>query len=216
MKLILLGAPGAGKGTQAEKICEKFSIPQISTGNIIRAAMKQETEAGKKAQTFVNAGQLVPDAVVIEMVNERLKQDDCKNGFILDGFPRTVAQAEALEEMGVQIDAVVDIQVPDAVITDRLSGRKACLACGATYHMEFQPPKVDGICDRCGADLVVRKDDQPETIQERLKVYHDQTQPLVDFYQTRGVLKEVDGTKPVEEVTESTLAVITSLSALEA
>lgn len=216
MKLILLGAPGAGKGTQAEKICEKFSIPQISTGNIIRAAMKQETEAGKKAQTFVNAGQLVPDAVVIEMVNERLKQDDCKNGFILDGFPRTVAQAEALEEMGVQIDAVVDIQVPDAVITDRLSGRKACLACGATYHMEFQPPKVDGICDRCGADLVVRKDDQPETIQERLKVYHDQTQPLVDFYRTRGVLKEVDGTKPVEEVTESTLAVITSLSALEA
>lgn len=216
MKLILLGAPGAGKGTQAEKICEKFSIPQISTGNIIRAAMKQETEAGKKAQTFVNAGQLVPDAVVIEMVNERLKQDDCKNGFILDGFPRTVAQAEALEEMGVQIDAVVDIQVPDAVITDRLSGRKACLACGATYHMEFQPPKVDGICDRCGADLVVRKDDQPETIQERLKVYHDQTQPLVDFYRARGVLKEVDGTKPVEEVTESTLAVVTSLSALEA
>lgn len=216
MKLILLGAPGAGKGTQAEKICEKFSIPQISTGNIIRAAMKQETEAGKKAQTFVNAGQLVPDAVVIEMVNERLKQDDCKNGFILDGFPRTVAQAEALEEMGVQIDAVVDIQVPDAVITDRLSGRKACLACGATYHMEFQPPKVEGKCDKCGADLVVRKDDQPETIQERLKVYHDQTQPLVDFYRARGVLKEVDGTKPVEEVTESTLAVITSLSALEA
>lgn len=216
MKLILLGAPGAGKGTQAEKICEKFSIPQISTGNIIRAAMKQETEAGKKAQTFVNAGQLVPDAVVIEMVNERLKQDDCKNGFILDGFPRTVAQAEALEEMGVQIDAVVDIQVPDAVITDRLSGRRACLACGATYHLEFNPSKLEGKCDKCGADLVVRKDDQPETIQERLKVYHDQTQPLVDFYLARGVLKEVDGTKPVEEVTESTLAVVTSLSALEA
>lgn len=216
MKLILLGAPGAGKGTQAEKICEKFSIPQISTGNIIRAAMKQETEAGKKAQTFVNAGQLVPDAVVIEMVNERLKQDDCKNGFILDGFPRTVAQAEALEEMGVQIDAVVDIQVPDEVITDRLSGRRACLACGATYHLEFNPSKLEGKCDKCGADLVVRKDDQPETIQERLKVYHDQTQPLVDFYRTRGVLKEVDGTKPVEEVTESTLAVVTSLSALEA
>lgn len=216
MKLILLGAPGAGKGTQAEKICEKFSIPQISTGNIIRAAMKQETEAGKKAQTFVNAGQLVPDAVVIEMVNERLKQDDCKNGFILDGFPRTVAQAEALEEMGVQIDAVVDIQVPDEVITDRLSGRRACLACGATYHLEFNPSKLEGKCDKCGADLVVRKDDQPETIQERLKVYHDQTQPLVDFYRARGVLKEVDGTKPVEEVTESTLAVITSLSALEA
>lgn len=216
MKLILLGAPGAGKGTQAEKICEKFSIPQISTGNIIRAAMKQETEAGKKAQTFVNAGQLVPDVVVIEMVNERLKQDDCKNGFILDGFPRTVAQAEALEEMGVQIDAVVDIQVPDEVITDRLSGRRACLACGATYHLEFNPSKLEGKCDKCGADLVVRKDDQPETIQERLKVYHDQTQPLVDFYRTRGVLKEVDGTKPVEEVTESTLAVITSLSALEA
>lgn len=216
MKLILLGAPGAGKGTQAEKICEKFSIPQISTGNIIRAAMKQETEAGKKAQTFVNAGQLVPDAVVIEMVNERLKQDDCKNGFILDGFPRTVAQAEALEEMGVPIDAVVDIQVPDEVITDRLSGRRACLACGATYHLEFNPSKLEGKCDKCGADLVVRKDDQPETIQERLKVYHDQTQPLVDFYRTRGVLKEVDGTKPVEEVTESTLAVVTSLSALEA
>lgn len=216
MKLILLGAPGAGKGTQAEKICEKFSIPQISTGNIIRAAMKQETEAGKKAQTFVNAGQLVPDAVVIEMVNERLKQDDCKNGFILDGFPRTVAQAEALEEMGVQIDAVVDIQVPDEVITDRLSGRRACLACGATYHLEFNPSKLEGKCDKCGADLVVRKDDQPETIQERLKVYHDQTQPLVDFYRARGVLKEVDGTKPVEEVTEYTLAVVTSLSALEA
>lgn len=216
MNIILLGAPGAGKGTQAEKICENYSIPQISTGNIIRAAMKNETEAGKKAQAFVNAGQLVPDAVVIEMVNERLKHDDCKNGFILDGFPRTVVQAQALEEMGVHIDVVVDIDVPDEAITKRLSARRACINCGATYHLEFNPSKKEGICDKCASELTVRKDDQPETIMERLQVYHDQTQPLEDFYEKRGILKVVDGTKPVDEVTKLTFDAITPHTVLEA
>lgn len=216
MNIILLGAPGAGKGTQAEKICEYFGIPQISTGNIIRAAMKNGTEAGKKAQAFVDAGQLVPDAVVIEMVDERLKQDDCKAGFILDGFPRTVPQAKALEEMGIRIDSVIDFEVPDQVILQRLSGRRACLACGATYHVANNPPKVEGRCDKCGSELVIRKDDHPDTIQQRLAVYHQQTKPLEGYYAQKGVLLEVDGHKPVEEVTRLILSALKSLSTVEA
>lgn len=216
MNIILLGAPGAGKGTQAEKICEYCKIPQISTGNIIRAAMKEKTEAGKKAQAFVDAGQLVPDAVVIEMVKERLQQSDCKNGFILDGFPRTLPQAEALEQMNVRIDSVIDIEIPDQMIIMRLSGRRACLTCGATYHQEFQPPKEDEICDKCGNELVIRKDDQPETIKERLRVYHRQTEPLKEFYEKRSLLHVVDGNKTVEEVTRATLEALNALSTLEA
>lgn len=216
MNIILLGAPGAGKGTQAEKICESFHIPQISTGNIIRAAMKNGTEAGKKAKAFVDAGQLVPDEVVIEMVDERIKQDDCKNGFILDGFPRTVPQAEALEQMGVQIDAVIDIEVPDEVIMQRLGGRRCCLHCGATYHISWNPPKVEGVCDKCGEELSIRKDDKPETIAERLRIYHSQTKPLEDYYKGRHKLHEVEGNRPVEAVTADVLSALRSLSPLEA
>ena len=216
MNIILLGAPGAGKGTQAEKICEYFHIPQISTGNIIRAAIKNGTEAGKKAQEFVNAGQLVPDTVVIEMVNERLKQDDCKNGFILDGFPRTVPQAQALKEMGVEIDHVIDIEVPDETIMQRMTGRRVCADCGATYHLVFNPPKDEHICDKCGHELIIRKDDHPDTVKDRLKVYHEQTEPLKGFYQELGVLYEIEGTKSVEEVTKATLSALGAESALEA
>ena len=215
MNIILLGAPGAGKGTQAEKICEYCHIPQISTGNIIRAAMRDGTEAGKKAQEFVNAGKLVPDAVVIEMVNERLKQDDCKNGFILDGFPRTVPQAQALKEMGVEIDHVIDIEVPDETIMQRLTGRRVCSECGATYHMVYNPPKVEGVCDKCGHELIIRKDDHPDTVKDRLQVYHEQTEPLKDFYKELNVLYMIEGDKPVEEVTKDTLNALGVKSALE-
>ena len=215
MNIILLGAPGAGKGTQAEKICEYCHIPQISTGNIIRAAMKNGTEARKKAQEFVHAGQLVPDAVVIEMVNERLKQDDCKNGFILDGFPRTVPQAQALKEMGVEIDHVIDIEVPDETIMQRLTGRRVCSECGATYHMVYNPPKVEGVCDKCGHELIIRKDDHPDTVKDRLQVYHEQTEPLKGFYEKLGLLYMIEGTKPVEQVTKDTLNALGVKSALE-
>lgn len=215
MNIILLGAPGAGKGTQAEKICEYCHIPQISTGNIIRAAMRDGTEAGKKAQEFVNAGKLVPDAVVIEMVNERLKQDDCKNGFILDGFPRTVPQAQALKEMGVEIDHVIDIEVPDETIMQRLTGRRVCSECGATYHMVYNPPKVEGVCDKCGHELIIRKDDHPDTVKDRLQVYHEQTEPLKGFYEKLGLLYMIEGTKPVEQVTKDTLNALGVKSALE-
>ena len=212
MNIILLGAPGAGKGTQAEKICEYCHIPQISTGNIIRAAMRDGTEAGKKAQEFVNAGKLVPDAVVIEMVNERLKQDDCKNGYVLDGFPRTIPQAEvldkALTELGDAIDFAIDVNVPDENIVKRMSGRRACLSCGATYHIEHIPPKKEGICDKCGQELVLRDDDKPETVLNRLKVYHDQTQPLIEFYTRKNVLKTVDGTKDMKEVFADIVAIL--------
>lgn len=216
MNIILLGAPGAGKGTQAELICEYCKIPQVSTGNIIRAAMKAGTEAGKKAHQFADAGKLVPDEVVIEMVDERLKQEDCKNGFILDGFPRTVPQAEALEQMGVKIDNVIDIEIPDEAILQRLSGRRTCLACGASYHVSWNPPREEGVCDKCGSELVVRKDDCPETIQERLRVYHSQTEPLKDFYERRKVMHRVEGDRPVEEVTKQTLEALKALSTLEA
>ena len=215
MNIILLGAPGAGKGTQAEKICEYCHIPQISTGSIIRAAMKNGTEAGKKAQEFVNAGKLVPDEVVIDMVNERLKEDDCKNGFILDGFPRTVPQAQALRDMGVEIDHVIDIEVPDEIIMQRMTGRRVCGDCGATYHLVFNPSKVENVCDKCGHELIIRNADHPDTVKDRLHVYHEQTEPLKGFYEKLGVLYEIEGTKPVEEVTKDTLKALGAQSALE-
>ena len=202
MKIILLGAPGAGKGTQAERICEHYNIPQISTGNIIREAMKNGTPAGKKAQEFVNSGALVPDEVVIEMVNDRLKQEDCKNGYILDGFPRTVPQAEALEQMGVQIDKVLDIEVADEVIMGRMTGRRVCSKCGATYHTEFNPSKDGKTCDKCGVELTIRKDDEPETVKARLHIYHEQTEPLKDYYQNKGNLVMVEGVGAVDEITK--------------
>ena len=208
MNLILLGAPGAGKGTQAEILCERLNIPTISTGNMIREAMKSGTEMGLKAKAYAEAGKLVPDEVVIGIVDERLRQDDCKNGFILDGFPRTIPQAEALDRMGITIDRVVDINVPDEVITRRVSGRRACLDCGSTYHIDTKKPNVEGICDRCGSTLVQRKDDLPETVQERLHVYHAQTEPLRDYYAAAGKLLVVDGQQGIQEIAEQTLELL--------
>lgn len=204
MNLILLGAPGAGKGTQAEKICEKLSIPAISTGNMLREAMANGTEMGLKAKSFIDAGKLVPDEVVIGIIDERLKQDDCKNGFILDGFPRTIPQAEALDEMGVRIDKVIDIEVADEKIASRLSGRRVCLKCGATYHTEFKKPNTEGICDACGDTLVQRKDDMPETVLDRLKTYHEQTEPLKGYYEKKGILRVVEGQEEVADTTALT------------
>ena len=208
MNLILLGAPGAGKGTQAEILCDRLNIPTISTGNMIREALKSGTEMGLKAKAFIEAGQLVPDEVVIGIVDERLRQDDCQNGFILDGFPRTIPQAEALDRMGITIDRVVDINVPDEVITRRVSGRRACLDCGSTYHIETKKPQVEGVCDRCGSTLVQRKDDLPETVQERLHVYHAQTEPLRDYYAAAGKLLVVDGQQGIQEIAEQTLELL--------
>ena len=204
MNLILLGAPGAGKGTQAEKICEKLSIPAISTGNMLREAMANGTEMGLKAKSFIDAGKLVPDEVVIGIINERLKADDCKNGFILDGFPRTIPQAEALDNMGVRIDRVIDIEVPDDKIASRLSGRRVCLKCGATYHTAYKKPKQEGTCDVCGEKLVQRKDDMPETVLDRLKTYHEQTEPLKGFYEKKGILRVVEGQEEVADTTALT------------
>ena len=204
MNLILLGAPGAGKGTQAEKICEKLSIPTISTGNIIRAALKNGTEMGKKAQKFIDAGQLVPDDVVIGIIKERLFEDDCKDGFILDGFPRTIPQAEALDEMGIEIDCVLSIEVPDEKIVARMSGRRVCPTCGATYHTEYKKPEKDGICNGCGAELIIRKDDEPATVLDRLHVYHEQTEPLKDYYAKTGKLRTVIGQEEVADTTKLT------------
>lgn len=201
MKLILLGAPGAGKGTQAEVICDKLSIPAISTGNILREAMKNGTEMGKKAKSYIDSGALVPDDVIINIIKERLAADDCKNGFILDGVPRTVAQAEALEEMGVEIDKVVDIEVSDDTIVKRLSGRRVCSACGASYHTLYKPSAVPDRCDRCNGPLIIRKDDEPATILERLRTYHELTEPLVDFYKERGKLVVVEGQEEVADTT---------------
>ena len=208
MKLILLGAPGAGKGTQAEILCERLNIPTISTGNMIREAMKSGTEMGLKAKEYAENGKLVPDEVVIGIVDERLRMEDCQNGFILDGFPRTIPQAEALDRMGIIIDRVVDINVPDEVITRRVSGRRACLDCGSTYHIETKKPQVEGICDRCGSTLVQRKDDLPETVLERLHVYHAQTEPLRDYYAAAGKLLVVDGQQGIQEIAEQTLALL--------
>ena len=208
MNLILLGAPGAGKGTQAEILCDRLSIPTISTGNMIREALKSGTEMGLKAKAFIEAGQLVPDEVVIGIVRDRLQEDDCRNGFILDGFPRTIPQAEALDRMGITIDRVVDINVPDEVITQRVSGRRVCPGCGNSYHIETKKPQTDGVCDRCGTTLVQRKDDEPQTVQERLHVYHEQTEPLRDYYAAAGKLLVVDGQQGIQEIAEQTLALL--------
>lgn len=200
MKLILLGAPGAGKGTQAEIISKKLSIPTISTGNILRAAVKNGTPTGLKAKEYMDAGQLVPDEVIIGVINERLQAEDCKAGYILDGVPRTIAQAEAMENAGINFDAVVSIEVADADIEKRMTGRRTCLKCGATYHIVANPPKTEGICDNCGGELTQRKDDKPETVKSRLVTYHEQTEPLKDFYAVRNLLKVVDTQGSIEEI----------------
>ncbi len=201
MKLILLGAPGAGKGTQAEFLCKKLNIPTISTGNILREAIKNKTELGLMAKSFIDAGNLVPDEVVVRIVSERLLSDECKNGFILDGMPRTVAQAEALDEMGVKIDTVISIEVDDSEIEKRMSGRRVCESCGASYHTVHKKPNKDGVCDSCGGNLVLRADDAPETVRDRLLVYHKQTEPLVAFYQSKGILKSVKGCDSIADTT---------------
>lgn len=204
MRLIMLGAPGAGKGTQAAKLAEAYQIPHISTGDIFRANIKGGTELGKKAKSYMDQGKLVPDELVCDLVADRIKQDDCTKGFILDGFPRTVPQAEALDktlnEMNLVLDAAVDVDVPDDHIVRRMGGRRACLKCGATYHIVYNKPSKEGVCDTCGSDLVQRDDDKPETVQTRLQVYHDQTQPLIDYYSKAGVLKSVDGTQDMDVV----------------
>lgn len=204
MKIIMLGAPGAGKGTQAKKIAVKYGIPHISTGDIFRANIKGGTELGMKAKTFMDQGMLVPDEITIGMLMDRIHEADCAKGYVLDGFPRTIPQAESLTEalkgMNESIDYAVNVDVPDENIVNRMGGRRACVACGATYHIQFNAPKAEGICDTCGEKLVLRDDDKPETVQKRLNVYHEQTQPLIDYYEKAGVLKEVDGTKNMEEV----------------
>lgn len=208
MKLILLGAPGAGKGTQAEKICEKLNIPAISTGNILRVAVKDGTEMGLKAKSYMDAGQLVPDEVVIGIIKDRLNDDDCKNGFILDGFPRTIPQAQALLDSGVDIDKVIDIEVPDEAITKRMSGRRVCSKCANSYHIEYKKPKVDGICDACGGELIQRKDDAPQTVLDRLVEYHKMTEPLKGFYENLGKLKVVEGQEDVADTTKLVFAAL--------
>lgn len=210
MKLILLGAPGAGKGTQAEIIRDKYNIPALSTGNILREAVKNGTETGLEAKKYMDAGALVPDEVIIGVIRERMQQPDARNGFILDGVPRTVAQAEALEKMGVDIDLVVNIHVADEDIVRRLSGRRVCESCGASYHTVYNPSKLPDTCDRCQGRLIVRKDDEPETILARLATYHEQTEPLIDFYRQRGKLAEVEG---AEELSETTARVAKALEA---
>ena len=208
MNLILLGAPGAGKGTQAEVICKALNIPTISTGNMLREAVKNGTKSGLEAKSFMDSGKLVPDEVVIGILKDRIAEDDCKNGFILDGFPRTVPQAEALDNMGVAIDKVVEIYVPDEKIRQRLSGRRVCESCGNSYHVDFKPTKVDGICDACGGKTVIRKDDEPETVSNRLAVYHEQTAPLKGYYEKQGKLVTVEGQEEVSETSKLTLAAI--------
>ncbi len=204
MKIIMLGAPGAGKGTQAKQIAAKYGIPHISTGDIFRANIKNGTELGKKAKEYMDQGLLVPDELTCDLVMDRIHEDDCVKGFVLDGFPRTIPQAEALtaalEKNGEKMEYAIDVNVPDENIVNRMSGRRACLDCGATYHIVAIPPKTEGICDNCGAKLVLRDDDKPETVQKRLDVYHEQTQPLIDYYNKAGILKTVDGTLPMEEV----------------
>lgn len=204
MKIIMLGAPGAGKGTQAKKIADKYQIPHISTGDIFRANIKEGTELGKKAKSYMDQGQLVPDELTLELIMDRFQNPDCKNGYVLDGFPRTIPQAEALTEAlakkGETIDYAINVEVPDENIINRMGGRRACLACGSTYHIVYAPTKVEGICDRCGEKLVLRDDDKPETVKNRLNVYHNQTQPLIEYYTKQGKLAEVDGTRSMEDV----------------
>ena len=208
MNLILLGAPGAGKGTQAEVICNTLHIPAISTGNILREAIKNETALGMEAKSYMDGGKLVPDEIVINILKERLQQDDCQNGFILDGFPRTIPQAEALDQMNIRIDRVIDIEVPDEKITARLSGRRVCESCGASYHTMYKPSKEEGVCDACGGKTVQRKDDHPDTVKERLRVYHEQTEPLIDYYTKTGKLVVVEGQEEVADTTALTLKAV--------
>ena len=212
MKIIMLGAPGAGKGTQAKKIAEKYQIQHISTGDIFRANIKNGTELGKKAKTYMDQGLLVPDELVVDLVADRVVQDDCKNGYVLDGFPRTIPQAEvldkALTEINDKIDYAINVDVPDENIIKRMGGRRACLSCGATYHIEHIPPKQEGICDVCGKELVLRDDDKPETVKNRLDVYHKQTQPLIDFYEAKGILRSVDGTVDMKDVFAAIVAIL--------
>ena len=212
MKIIMLGAPGAGKGTQAKKIAEKYGVPHVSTGDIFRANIKNGTQLGMEAKKYMDQGLLVPDELTVRILLDRVAQDDCKNGYVLDGFPRTIPQAEVLDEaltkLGDKIDYAIDVNVPDENIIRRMSGRRACLTCGATYHIEHIPPKQEGICDKCGSELVLRDDDKPETVKNRLAVYHEQTQPLIDFYEKKGVLKTVDGTLPMEEVFAAITAIL--------
>ncbi len=204
MKIIMLGAPGAGKGTQAKKIAEAFGIPHISTGDIFRANLKEGTELGLKAKTYMDKGELVPDELTCDLVVDRISKDDAANGYVLDGFPRTIPQADALtnalEARGEAIDFAIDVNVPDENIIKRMGGRRACVGCGATYHLEFAPPKAEGICDTCGKELILRDDDKPETVANRLRVYHDQTQPLIDYYTEKKVLHTVDGTQDIDKV----------------
>lgn len=212
MKIIMLGAPGAGKGTQADKICAKYNIPHISTGDIFRANIKNNTELGQKAKSYMDKGELVPDELVVDLVVDRIKADDCTNGYVLDGFPRTIPQAEALDAalaaINDKVDYAINVEVPDENIINRMSGRRACVACGATYHIVHIPTKVEGVCDKCGADLILRDDDKPETLKNRLNVYHEQTQPLIDYYTAKNVLHEVDGTKAMEDVFSSIVSIL--------
>lgn len=212
MKIIMLGAPGAGKGTQAKMIAEKYSIPHISTGDIFRANIKNGTELGKKAKSYMDKGQLVPDELTLDLIMDRFKEDDCKNGYVLDGFPRTIPQAEALDAAlkaeGEKVDFAIDVDVPDENIVKRMGGRRACVNCGATYHIVYSPTKVEGKCDKCGEELIVRDDDKPETVLSRLEVYHNQTQPLIDYYNEQGILKSVDGTVDMKDVFNSIIDIL--------
>lgn len=212
MKIIMLGAPGAGKGTQAKKIAAKYDIPHISTGDIFRANIKEGTELGKKAKTYMDQGLLVPDELVVDLVVDRLQQDDCKKGYVLDGFPRTIPQAESLDaalaKLGEKMDYAIDVNVPDENIVNRMGGRRACVGCGATYHIVYNPTKTEGICDTCGEALILRDDDKPETVQKRLDVYHQQTQPLIDYYKKADILKTVDGTVDMEDVFKAIVQIL--------
>ena len=212
MKIIMLGAPGAGKGTQAKMIADKYQVPHISTGDIFRANIKNGTELGKAAKQYMDQGLLVPDELTVQLLLDRVANADCANGYVLDGFPRTIPQAEvldkALTELGDKIDYAINVDVPDENIVKRMSGRRACLACGATYHIEHIPPKAEGICDKCGQELVLRDDDKPETVMKRLNVYHEQTQPLIDFYTAKGILKTVDGTVDMMDVFSAIVGIL--------
>ena len=212
MRIIMLGAPGAGKGTQAKKIAEKYGIPHISTGDIFRANIKNGTELGNKAKTYMDQGLLVPDELVVDLVVDRVNQEDCTKGYVLDGFPRTIPQAEALTkallESGQKIDYAIDVDVPDENIVHRMSGRRACVTCGATYHLEYAPTKESGVCDTCKGELILRDDDKPETVKKRLNVYHEQTQPLIDYYTNEGILKTVDGTIDINDVFQNIVNIL--------
>ncbi len=212
MKIVMLGAPGAGKGTQAKMISEKYGIPHISTGDIFRANIKEGTELGKKAKAYMDEGKLVPDELTCDLVVDRIAQDDAANGYVLDGFPRTIPQAEALTNAlnarGENLDFAIDVEVPDENIVDRMSGRRACVKCGGTYHVKYNPTKVEGVCDACGGELTLRDDDKPEVVADRLKVYHEQTQPLIDYYNKEGILKEVDGTVDLKDVFDAIVGIL--------